>query len=255
MPRNTLIEFLQYPLDSGNEILNRFAQLIDNEQHGCAIHEKNPHNDLQQFVYVPGKRNNKVVLIAHADTVWDQIWDNDPRYANGAIGEHIILQENNLITSGTPSFGIGADDRAGCAMLWLLRESGHSLLITNGEEHGQLGSWWIRQQNPDIFNELNSSHQFMIQLDRRNATDFKCYNVGTDEFRRFIMQNTNYSEPNRTSKTDIVVLCKEICGVNFSIGYYNEHHDNEVLNVDEWSGTLKMVRDLIGNNSLPRFPS
>ena len=38
--------------------------------------------------------------------------------------------------SGVYDEGIGADDRAGCAILWLLKDSGHSLLVTNGEEIG-----------------------------------------------------------------------------------------------------------------------
>ena len=34
----------------------------------------------------------------------------------------------------------------------------------------------------------------MIQLDRRGDNDFKCYNVGTDEFRKFIETSTGYKE-------------------------------------------------------------
>ena len=35
--------------------------------------------------------------------------------------------------------------------------------------------------NKDIADEINHDHQFVIQFDRRNGRDFKCYDVGTDE--------------------------------------------------------------------------
>lgn len=66
------------------------------------------------FVYVPGKREDRVVLIAHADTVYNS-------------GQEIIFEEG-IYRSGTPYCGIGADDRAGCAILYLLKDFGHSLL-------------------------------------------------------------------------------------------------------------------------------
>ena len=207
----------------------------------------NPANALEQFVYIPGKRQDKVVLVAHADTVWDKDWMNWNRIhkpERGTIMEHAIVQNGNIISSETSGFGIGADDRAGCAILWLLKDSGHSLLITNGEEHRQVGSNWLMNNHLDIAQELNT-HLFMIQLDRENAKEFKCYTVGTDEFRNFISTTTAYTEPDRLRTTDIGVLCKDICGVNFSIGYYDDHTKNEIIKIDEWCNTLEMVRHLI----------
>lgn len=249
-----LIEFLNYPLGSGNEIINRFADLQETEQRGRPVSRMNPADAREQFVYISGKRQDKVVLVAHADTVWDKDWMNWNRVhkpERGTIMEHDIVLEGSVIRSGTPDFGIGADDRAGCAILWLLRESGHSLLITNAEEHNQLGSNWLMNNNIDIANELNS-HLFMIQLDRRNAKDFKCYTVGTNEFREFISRATGYTDAGTDSRTDIVVLCKEICGVNFSIGYYDDHTENETIKIGEWQNTLEMVRCLV-NVELTRF--
>ena len=107
------------------------------------------------------------------------------------------------------------------------------------------------EQNPDIANILNQ-HQFIVQFDRCNRNDFKCYDVGTDEFRAFIKEKTNFVEPNRESYTDICTLCKDICGVNFSVGYHSEHTNNERMNFNEWLHTLNVARKLL-NEDLPKF--
>ena len=108
------------------------------------------------------------------------------------------------------NFGLGADDRAGCAMLWLLKDLGHSLLVTNGEEHGQTGSSWLKSHNKHIYNEINRDHQFVMEFDRRNGGDFKCYDVGTDEFRSYVTKKTGYTEPDRRATTDMKVLWEQL---------------------------------------------
>lgn len=130
-------------------------------------------------------------------------------------------------------------------------DSGHSTLITDGEERGRMGSTWLMKYNEDIANLINQ-HQFMIQFDRRNGSDFKCYDVGTDEFRSFIKEQTGFSEPDRRSYTDICTLCRDICGVNLSIGYYDEHTNEERINIEEWLNTLRITQKLL-DNELPRF--
>ncbi len=106
-------------------------------------------------------------------------------------------------------------------------------------------------ENHDIANEINLSHQFLIQLDRRNGKDFKCYSVGTDIFRAYVRQTTGYSEPDRSSYTDIVTLCRDICGVNLSIGYRNEHSADEHLVVEEWVNTLNICRKWLSEQTTP----
>jgi len=202
---------------------------------------------MERFLLIVGTNENKVVLVAHADTYFDATYGNEKQ-------QHLVIEENGLFISHNANgvkIGLGADDRAGCAILWLLLESGHSILITDGEEHGRLGSTWLMEHNPDIADLINS-HQFIIQFDRRNSTDYKCYNVGTDEFRKFIQEKTGFSEPNRSSYTDICTICRDICGVNFSIGYYDEHSGDERINISEWHNTLRISQKLLGN-ALPKF--
>ncbi|MEW6710607.1 MAG: hypothetical protein AB1403_12350, partial [Candidatus Riflebacteria bacterium] len=192
----------------------------------------------RQFVYVPGKRNDRVVLVAHADTFWEMLGIYQKEVSE-------LLFEDGVVKNAWG--GLGADDRAGCAILWLLKDLGHSILVTAGEENGGLGSEWLMNENPDIRYEINEKSCFAISLDRRNGRDFKCYSVGTDEFRKYIIASTGYSEPNRYSYTDIVTLCEKICGVNLSIGYYNEHNNDEFMVLDEWLHTLNICRIWLKN--------
>lgn len=241
----TLKEFLQFPLWNSNKVFDKFKTI-----NGAIFQEYSP-KSLKKFLYIEGKKQNKIVLIAHADTYFDQ------QYPDALIKKHQLLIQNEFIFArdeNNEAMPLGADDRAGCAMLWILKDSGHSLLITDGEEHGQIGSNWLVDANPNIVEKIEK-HNFMIQLDRRQAKNFKCYsNCGTDEFRYFISNLTNYSEPDKKSKTDICALCDKIniCGVNLSIGYYNEHTYKEKLNIQEWLNTLNLLEKILKNN-LPQF--
>jgi hypothetical protein len=204
-----------------------------------------PTDPKQRFLFIEGKRENKAVLVAHADTVWDEA------YTGRKVDQKVILNDG-VFTGTNKKVGIGADDRAGCAMLYLLKDSGHSILITDGEEYGRSGSSFLMKQHPDIARKLNN-HQFMIQLDRRNAHDFKCYTVGTDAFRNYIQRQTGYTEPDQSSYTDIVTLCRDICGVNFSVGYYNEHTTSERLILSEWLHTYEVIQKLLLYDQIPKF--
>ena len=74
------------------------------------------------FVYVPGKREDRVLLVAHADTVWDR------HYMKNIYGEEYAaalserehrpeLKGNVVYQGGWERWGLGADDRAGCAIM------------------------------------------------------------------------------------------------------------------------------------------
>jgi len=241
-----LKRFLSFPLNSAEEVLEQFRALP-----GSVVPEEPP-SELEQFVYVPGKRPDRVLLVAHADTVWD-----DLHLGSAPVLQRIASAKNHhghLILSGENSeIGLGADDRAGCAIVWLLQESGHSLLILNGEERGQLAANYMKNACPDLFEEINE-HQFALQFDRRNGADYKVYYLPvSDAFHQYIKKNTSYEEPDHSSRTDICVLCQDICGANLSIGYYDEHTNNEHLNVNEWNQTLTLTRAMLANYC-PPFP-
>lgn len=239
---NVLKEFLSFSLEASNEVFEKFSDLPNVIKRGTGF---------EKFLYYRGSRDNKVLLVAHTDTYWSDC-DDDFRAQKNLLN----LKEKGIIKSGNNNgYGLGADDRAGCAIIWLLRDLGHSILLLDGEEKGRLGSNWLMSalENEDIAEEINNAHQFMIQFDRRNGTDFKCYDVGTKKFRKYIREKTNYNEPDRRSFTDICTLCSNITGVNLSVGYYNEHRQHEYLKIDEWQHTLDICRVWLADDTLPKF--
>ena len=130
-------------------------------------------------------------------------------------------------------------------MLWLLRSSGHSLLITCGEEHGQLGSRFLKDSNPELFQEIND-HTFILQLSHRGYGKYTSYNLPVPQaFKDFIEKKTKFSEQDDGGQTDICVLCDTVSGANLSIGYYNERSPGEVLNYNKWKHTLDLVREML----------
>ena len=238
---SVLKKFLGFSLSSTAEVFNEFRNI-----EGHIFREKNQRSK-KRFLYVEGARENKALLVAHADTYFDK----------GCFSEkHTVVEENGILNAvdenGKPQL-LGADDRAGVAMLWLLKDSGHSLLITDGEENGRIASKWLMKENSDIADRINQRHQFIIQLDRCYATEYKCYKVGSDEFRAFVEKKTGYVEPDFGSMTDICSLCKDICGVNLSIGYYAQHSIYESLSVDEWLNTLSLVKKILAEEHLQKF--
>ena len=226
-----LREFLALPHRAA-AVLDKFAALPE------AVRKSG--GDGEGFVYVPATRKNAVLLVAHADVVGDE-------------NAEVVLAETERVIFNRKGI-LGADDRAGCAMLYLLRDLGHGLLVTDGEERGGLGTAFLATAFPELYDELNRRYDFMIQIDRRNGSDFKCYNVGTDEFRAYVAEKTGFAEPDRWSFTDIVGLCRDVCGVNLSCGYHDEHTEREYLVKAEWSNTLTLLRRWLAEADLPAFP-
>jgi hypothetical protein len=232
----TLVEFLEFPLGSADAVFQHFSSIPNP---GKVLSGRSP----ERFIYLPGSRENKTLLVAHADTKW-----NGEEHR-----QHHVIRDADTLCSSNPDVGLGADDRAGCAIIWLLKDLGHSILITDGEEQGRLGSTFLIEEYPDLADKIQSDHQFVIQFDRRNATEFKCYDVGSSAFRNYIASETGYSEPDRRSWTDIVTLCTQITGVNLSIGYRNEHTSSECLHLSEWQSTLGLCRSWLAQDYFPRF--
>ena len=244
-----LMQFLAFRPDDSVPVLQKFAGLD-----GAISHFD---GEKKGFVYVPGTREDRVVLAAHTDTVWDKLYWGFflPEIDEKELLEkehRPVLSDGIVRQGGWNGWGLGADDRAGCAMLWLLRNSGHSLLLTDGEEHGQIGANHLMRSYPEIADELNS-HNYMIQLDRRNDCDYKTYDLSVSrEFIDYVESQTGYMDAGRRSRTDIVALCKRICGVNFSIGYYTEHYADDYLDVDHWLNTYRIVKSMLEKKQ-PRF--
>ena len=97
-----LQRFLSIPVEDGSEVFQMFSQLP-----GAVAGEGE--KPLERYIFVPGARKDRVVLVAHADTVWDRAYDH-------AAKASLIFREG-VFSGESPDCGIGADDRAGCAMV------------------------------------------------------------------------------------------------------------------------------------------
>ncbi len=239
--KNLVCEFMRMRT---MDILDRFA---DTSKESIVI--KTKPTGRQSSCFIPGTRKDKVLLIAHVDTVWE-----DPAEINPCLVENTnVLISGDLFKSGHNAVGIGADDRAGIAILWELRNLGHSLLLVNGEERGGLGSHFIMDHKEKWRRKAIQDHQFAIQFDRRGSNDLVFYDVGTPEFVKYCEKSTGFKMAHGTF-TDICILCRKICGVNMSVGYENEHMAFENLNLDHWNRTLETAREWMSRKDIPKFP-
>ena len=214
-------------------VLEYFAQLPNAQYQNLGGKER--------FVYIPATRDNPVLLVAHADTVTETDFPT------------VLFEDGDIIRNADSEQILGADDRAGCAMVSILGQMlGYGILITDGEESGQIGARALMEHCPDIANEIQQ-YQFMVEFDRRKNRNFKCYDVGTDEFREYISVKTNYRDDGRSAFTDICTLARSICGVNLASGFYEEHWAGEYLKKSDWLETLNLATDWLGEYDLPRF--
>ena len=240
-PFAILTSFLCAPVQDTEPIFSRFNQLPSARQHGTGM---------ARFIYIPGTRMDRVLLVAHADTVWDN------RMQFSQAQEAVALEpsfKNGIFTSVRSGIGLGADDRAGCALMWLLKDYGHSILVTDGEEFGRRGSTYLMSVHQELAEEINQKHQFALQFDLKGGRSFKCYSVGSPQFRMYLESATGYSELSPSCSTDIVTLCRTIAGANLSIGYHNAHSIDEYLDYSEWHETLETCREWLATQPLPRF--
>jgi hypothetical protein len=222
------------------EIKDKFLTLPNAQRMGVPNHAE------YENIYVPGTRKDRVLLVSHLDTVW---LDRD---IQPILHDEIVYSGRMNRKDKSNSVGIGADDRAGIAMIWELRNLGHSILITGCEEEGCRGALAIARMAPDEqLLELNN-HNFAIEFDRRGYRDIVFYNIGTPAFLKYVKKETGYKEA-EGSYTDICVICQTMTGVNISVGYLDEHTIYETLNLKAWKNTLKVVNKWISKEDLPKF--
>lgn len=243
--KGVLMEFLKLPLHSTDELFFKFRTSLDSY-----IFKSHMIDSRIRFLFHRGHRENKVLLVAHVDTFFTQ------ERGYKITSHNLIEYPKGNIISDDPERGLGADDRAGCTMLYLLKDMGHSLLILDSEETSTMSARWLTNNFPSLSCEINS-HQFMIELDLQGNSNFKTYHIGTPEFEEYIKMEFGFNkvDSNSFSKggTDIVDLAKEICGVNLSVGYNNQHRVNESININYWYETLTKLHTFLQKPDIPKF--
>jgi hypothetical protein len=235
MPTNNHLALVDYMLKLWpEEVLDLFSELPG------AV--KSIRKDLSSYVYIPGNREDRVLLIAHVDTVF-------------ARPPKTVTWVGNIAVNGDygKGSGLGADDRAGCAMLWAFRESGHSLLLVDGEESGCVGSSHAALEMEDVL----ADHQFAIEIDRRGDQEMVFYDCATQEFKDWIFNEATAEWGEGIGAfTDISAVCPEvgICGVNLAAGYMYQHTSDEVFFLDAWERTRDFLDHLLNYvMEIPKF--
>jgi len=237
MSRQIIEKFINCPINSADDIFTPFEALPG----AIAARGKEP---LQRYVCIPGSRKNKLVLVAHTDTVWDRAYGRD--------GENTVVFEDGWYKGTNLHCGIGADDRAGCAMLWALRDCGHTLLLVDGEEKGKIGAKFLKENDPKLFRWLNR-HRFMIELDWQGTGGCLFNQVdNTERFRSYVMTVLDYKDDAHKGGCDLQILCRKICGMNIGVGYHNYHRPEEALCLSEWENTLSHLEKILAMEH-PRF--
>ena len=233
---SVLKQFLSFPLDDSTPIFQMFLQLPG------AVQSRG-RRPMERFVYVPGAREDRVLLIAHTDTVWDAHYKNP-------VSAAVLEEKDGYLCSGSPSAGIGADDRAGCAALWLLRNSGHSLLLADGEEYRHWGARYLLRTQRRLLRELNR-HCYLVELDLPGSLEYSFKGVAvTKRFERFIQQQ-GYRQTACKGGTDLRFLSRGRCGVNLSIGFYRQHTPREVIAARTWYENCRQVHRMLQPRQTP----
>ena len=183
------------------------------------------------FIYAKGEI--PVLLTAHMDTVHKQRIVDYYEYVD-KNGRHILSSPQ----------GIGGDDRCGIYMiLEIIKDHKCSVLFCEDEETGGHGS--DKFCKTDFIAEL-AELNYLIELDRANATDAVFYSCDNPEFTKFIEDNTGYKEAWGTF-SDISNLAPDcgIAAVNLSCGYYHAHTLAEEVVVEEMLNTIEVVKELL----------
>lgn len=149
-----------------------------------------------------------------------------------------------------PIQGAGFDDRAGIFAIIKIIESGLKphIIFTTDEEIGGIGADKLAADgNP--FPEL----KYIIELDRRGRNDCVFYDCRTLEFQHYI--ETFGFLTAMGSFSDISILCDawQVCGVNLSIGYLNEHTYTEMLFINSMFNTIEKVKRMLTVAAIPDF--
>lgn len=179
-------------------------------------------------------KGSQIMLTAHMDTVHEK-------------PVCTIVKEN--VKEGTKLSspqGLGGDDRSG---VWLILQVLYrtdfrpTILFCEDEEIGIIGAEkFIKAKERDILTEM----KYIVELDRRNATDAVFYSCGNKEFQKYIEERTENKKA-EGSFSDICVLSPigDVASVNLSCGYYKEHKPDTYVIFEEMEAVVGKVVALL----------
>lgn len=186
--------------------------------------------------YIVAIGNIPIALVAHMDTVFKE-----------PVSELYYDQRKGVLWSPE---GLGADDRAGIFAIMKILQDGlrPSIIFTTDEEQGGVGASALSLLDCPI-----PGLKYMIELDRRGTNDcvfYDCYNPDFIEY----VESFGFCEA-YGSFSDISFLMPawNICGVNLSVGYEDEHSYSETLHIAPLFDTIRKVKSMLREAEIPDF--
>jgi len=224
---------------------------MDDERKRVGITDM-PETDHDNYWYLPG--NIPVCLVAHVDTVRDEYkWRGKKKKGKYVFDPIDLVFERGIYKN--KSGILGADDRAGCYVLWYYMLQGENkphVLFTNHEESGGQG---VKAFLREYDNMLKMSDiRLFIEIDRRGVSEYVTYNTIPNEVHKYV-KSFGFHE-GMGSFSDIMYLTQDtgIPSVNLSAGYYNEHSSREMLCVDELRLTVERIDLMLSDPIDQRYP-
>lgn len=187
--------------------------------------------------YIAAKGQMPVALVAHLDTV----------HLMPVIQVYHDLEEGVL---WSPE-GIGADDRAGVFSILEILGKGYrpSIIFCCKEEVGGVGAGHFVIENPKPFEGV----KYLIELDRQGEDDSVYYRCANEKFEQMINSYGFNTEWGSFSDISIIAPAWEICAVNLSVGYYDEHSLGETWHYRQTLKTIekvcKILEDSMADNN------
>lgn len=209
------------------QLFNVMRQVLTNRYDQVITDEKN---------YLVTIGNIDIALVAHLDTVFDY----PAREVYYDIRKGICWSPD----------GLGSDDRSGVFAILNIIQRGlrPSIIFTMGEEQGGIGAQALSKLECPIPNL-----KYMIELDRQGSTDMVFYNCYCPEFIAYVERFGFFEKKGSYSDISFLMEPWQICGVNLSIGYLNEHSYGEILDVNAMFATIDKVETMLKDKNIPTF--
>lgn len=202
-------------------------------------------------VYLKGKYKNVIIekeyvvaigdipiaLVAHLDTV----------FGSGVVDLYYDQRKGMM---WSPQ-GLGSDDRAGIFAILQIVQSGlrPSIILTTDEERGGLGAQKLAKRECPI-----PFLRYMIQLDRRGNNDCVFYDCYCPSFIEYVESFGFLEKKGSYSDISFLMPAWQVCGVNLSVGYEDEHSYTEHLDINALFRTIKIVTKMLTQEKIPHFP-
>ena len=177
-----------------------------------------------------------IALVAHMDTVF-----------SSPVKDLYYDKSKGVLWSPD---GLGADDRAGVFAIIKILQDGYrpSVILTTDEEKGGVGASVLAKLDCPI-----PGLRYMIELDRRGTNDCVFYSCYVPEFIEYVEDFGFCEQFGSFSDISFLMPAWNVCGVNLSVGYEDEHSAIEVLKIKPLYDTIRKVKNMLSQENIPDF--